>query len=164
MKRLALVVAIGLAGCETVSKEMLQDIDYGARPTTWNKQITDYLLPKVPDAKTVQITMATPPKANYQRETMLRDRHWGWAVCVYVYDNHPEGAEDPYPVVFFFRGEKMVHVNGGPGDRNPIGGGFARVQCSELGAPALASVKPATATKREAAPAAQRPRQSPYPQ
>jgi len=136
--RSALVLAVALAGCETVSKETLQEIDYGPRPTTWRKQIVDYINPRVPDAKTVEITMQTQPKAHYQRETLLRDRHWGWAVCVHVWENHPEGAEDPYATVFYFRGEKMIFVNGGPGDKNPIGGGYARVQCTELGGPPLA--------------------------
>ena len=157
----ALVLAVALAGCETVSKETLQEIDYGPRPASWRKQILDYLGPKVPDAKTVEISFPLPPKAHYQRETLLRDRHWGWAVCVHVFDNHPEGAEDPYAVVFFFRGEKMTFVNGGPGDRNPIGSGYARVQCGDLGAPALTEGK--AAPKRQAAPAAPAQPQSPYP-
>ena len=91
----------------------------------------------MPDAKRAQITIRTEPKAYVQRETVLRDRHWGWAVCVHVFENHPEGAEETYPVTFFFRGEKMVFLNGGPGDRNPIGAGYARNQCADLGAPAI---------------------------
>ncbi|HEX9395531.1 MAG TPA: hypothetical protein VF943_02210 [Burkholderiales bacterium] len=157
----ALALAAALAGCETVSRDTLQEIDYGPRPTTWGKQITEALLPRMPDAKTAQITLQTQPKAYYQRETMLRDRAWGWAVCVHVWENHPNGADDPYPVVYFFRGEKLVFVNGGPGDRNPIGGGYARLQCRELGAPPLAEMsKP----QREEAPAAAKKPQSPYPQ
>ena len=160
-----LVLAFALAGCETVTKDALQEIDYGPRPTTWRKQILDYLSPRMPDARSAEISFPVPPKANYQRETLLRDRHWGWAVCVHVNENHAEGAEDPYAVTFFFRGEKMVFVNGGPGDKNPIGSGYARTQCRDLGAPPLAVAK--AAPKREgspAAPAAPRPPQSPYPQ
>jgi len=172
MRNTVLVLAVALAGCETVSKETLQEIDYGPRPATWQKQINDLLLPRLPDAKAAQVTFQTQPKAQFQRETLLRDRHWGWAVCVHVYENHPEGAEDPYAVVYFFRGEKLVHVNGGPGDRNPIGSGYARSQCREMGAPplAVASTKPrpqaaasGSATEPEGRFRVQRP-QSPFPQ
>jgi hypothetical protein len=37
-------------------------------------------------------------------------------------------------VVFFFRHEKIVQVNGGPGDFG-IGAQYARSQCEHLGAP-----------------------------
>lgn len=135
MRRTAIVLAVLLAGCETVSKEEIAEMDYGPRPVGWRQQILADLQPRMPDAKLAQISFATEPKALIQRETMLRDRHWGWAVCVHVYENHPEGKEETYPVTFFFRGEKMVFVNGGPGDRNPIGAGYAKTQCADLGAP-----------------------------
>ena len=141
MRRLAFALIVLLAGCETISKEDLAELNYGPRPVGWRKSILDYLQPRTPDPKTAQITIQTEPKALVQRETMLRDRHWGWAVCVHVFENHPEGAEDPYAVTFFFRGEKVVFVNGGPGDKNPVGAGYARVQCTDLGAPPL-KIKP----------------------
>jgi len=137
MTRLALIAAVLLAGCETIARDDLAELDYGLRPKGWRAQVTDYLHPKVPDAKVVQISFPTEPKAYVQRETLLRDRHWGWAVCVHVFENHPEGAEETYPVTFFFRGERLVFVNGGPGDKNPVGTGYARNQCADLGAPRL---------------------------
>jgi hypothetical protein len=116
----------------------------------------------MPDAKTAQITFPVAPKAYFQRETLLRDRHWGWAVCAHVYENHPQGAEESYAVVFFFRGEKMVFVNGGPGDNTPIGSGYARSQCRDLGAPLVAVSKPRPEAA-ERAPLIRQP-QSPFPQ
>jgi hypothetical protein len=141
MHRFALVAAVALAGCETISRDDLAELNYGTRPAQFRKTVTEYLHPKVPDDKVVQISFASEPKTYVQRETLLRDRHWGWAVCVHVFENHPEGAEEPYPVVFFFRGENMVFVNGGPGDKNPIGTGYARNQCADLGAPPI-RIKP----------------------
>jgi len=137
MHRIAIVLAVLLAGCETISKDELAELDYGPRPKGWRAAAMNYLEPKMPDAKRAQITFPTEPKALVQRETLLRDRHWGWAICVHVYENHPDGKEEPYPVVFLFRGEKMVFVNGGPGDRNPIGAAFAKGQCADLGAPPI---------------------------
>jgi uncharacterized protein YceK len=34
MRKTVLVLAVALAGCETVSKEALQEIDYGPPPTS----------------------------------------------------------------------------------------------------------------------------------
>ena len=164
MLRFAWMLAVLLAGCETISRDEMQEIDYGPRPVQWRKSIQDYLNPRVPDAKTVEIIVRNEPKAYIQRETIMRDRHWGWAVCVHVDENHPEGAEDQYPVTFFFRGEKLVFVNGGPGDKNPVGGGYARSQCRDLGAP-----PPGPGKRKPATPATgtgsgiQRP-SSPFPQ
>jgi hypothetical protein len=137
MTRFVLVAAVLLAGCETIARDDLAELDYGLRPKAWRTQVTEYLHPKVPDAKVAQISFPTEPKTYVQRETILRDRHWGWAVCVHVFENHPEGAEETYPVTFFFRGERLAFVNGGPGDRNPVGTGYARNQCADLGAPRL---------------------------
>lgn len=134
MHRIALALAVLLVGCETINRDDLAELNYGIRPTGWRKQVTEYLQPKVPDGNMAQISFRTEPKTYVQRETVLRDRHWGWAVCVHVFENHPEGAEEPYPVVFFFRGESLVFVNGGPGDKNPVGAGYARNQCADLGA------------------------------
>jgi hypothetical protein len=158
---LSLSVAVLLAGCETISREDLQELDYGPRPTGWKQAILVYLEPKMPDSNSAVITLQTQPKAYVQRETMMRDRHWGWAVCVHVDENHIQGAEEPYAVTFFFRGEKMVFVNGGPGDRNPIGSGYARLQCRELGAPPLA---PGLRKPAAAAPTAVQRPTSPFPQ
>ena len=51
-----------------------------------------------------------------------------------VNDKDTRGAfQGFYPVVFFFRHEKIVQVNGGPGDFG-IGAQYARSQCEHLGA------------------------------
>ena len=71
----------------------------------------------------------------YQRKVALRDMHYGWAACVWVNDKNSAGAYSGfYPMVFFFRHEKIVQVNGGPDDFG-IGAQYARNQCEQLGAP-----------------------------
>ena len=75
------------------------------------------------------------PKQLYQQPTSLRDRQWGWGVCVWINDKNTRGAYDGfYPMVFFIRDRRIVAVNGGDQD-NIIGARFARAGCNELGAP-----------------------------
>ncbi len=65
----------------------------------------------------------------------IRARQWGWAACLWVFENHPRGYPDTYPMTFIFRDGKIVNVNGGPDDANIVGGQYAREQCERLGAP-----------------------------
>ena len=87
------------------------------------------------DPKDAIIEFRTEPQQMYQRRVAVRDMHYGWATCVNVNDKDTRGAfQGFYPVVFFFRHEKIVQVNGGPGDFG-IGAQYARSQCEHLGAP-----------------------------
>ena len=131
----ALVLACSLPACQSPGKDELASINFGAKPSRWQEAIRDYLEPRIPDPKTAIITFRTEPKQMLQRETPLRTRQWGWAVCVWIDENHPRGYRGTYPMTFFFRDEKMVNINGGPDDANVVGGQYAREQCDKLGSP-----------------------------
>jgi hypothetical protein len=137
MKNLVIVVLLALlAGCETtISKEELASVSYGPRPERWQDDIRTYLEPRVPDLKVAVVTFRTEPQPFLQKETAVRNRQWGWAACVWVFENHPRGYPETYPVTFIFRDGKIVNVNGGPDDSNIIGAQYAREQCERLGAP-----------------------------
>jgi hypothetical protein len=136
MRFLILILAALAAGCETtVSKEELASTNFGAKPERWQEAIRAYLEPRIPDPKVARITFRTQPQQMLQKETPLRARQWGWAVCVWIDENHPRGYTGTYPMVFFFRDEKIVTINGGPDDANIFGAQYARQQCDQLGSP-----------------------------
>ena len=131
-----ILAAAFLAGCETtVSKAELESVNFGPRPEGWQEAIRAYLEPRVPDLKTAVVTFRTEPKQFLQKETPVRRRQWGWAACVWVFENHPRGYPNTYPMTFLFRDGRIVEVNGGPDDANLIGARYAREQCERLGAP-----------------------------
>ena len=136
--RLAVVSFLALlaAACAApVTKEETAGLDYGPRPTRFKEEITSYLKLRLTDPKDALIEFRTEPQQMYQRKVAMRDMHYGWAVCVWVNDKNRAGAYSGfYPMVFFFRHEKIVQVNGGPGDFG-IGAQYARSQCEQLGAP-----------------------------
>ena len=136
MRFLALFLAALLAACSTtVSKEELASTNFGPKPERWQEMIKEYLDPRIPDPKVARITFRTQPQQFLQRETPLRARQWGWAVCVWIDENHPRGYSGTYPMVFFFRDDKIATVNGGPDDANIFGAQYARQQCEQLGSP-----------------------------
>jgi len=131
-----LVPLLALTGCNTtIPKEELESVNYGPRPVGWQEAIRAYLEPRVPDLKVAVVTFRTEPQAFLQKETLVRKRQWGWANCVWVFENHPRGYPDTYPMTFFFRDGKIVEANGGPDDSNIVGAQYAREQCERLGAP-----------------------------
>jgi hypothetical protein len=74
------------------------------------------------------------PKQLFQRDSVLRERQYGWATCVWVNDKNAQGKFDGfYPMTFFFRDDKIVAVNNGPDDFGLIGSRLAREQCAQLG-------------------------------
>lgn len=124
------------AACQTgVSPEELASVNYGPKPMGWQEEIRSYIVLRVPDEKAVQIDYKTEPQQMVQKETLVRERQWGWAACVWVDENHPRGYIGRYPMTFFFRNDKIVAVNGGPDDSNVVGAKYAREQCERLGAP-----------------------------
>jgi len=139
MKRFLLfvLVAAALAGCDTtVKKSELESVDYGPRPQYWQAEIRDYLKIRLTDPAAAIVEFRAGPTQLYQRETPLRKKEWGWAVCVWVNDKNKQGAYDGfYPMSFILREEKIVAVNGGPDDSNIVGSKYAREQCERLGAP-----------------------------
>jgi hypothetical protein len=139
MKRFLLfvLVAAALAGCDTtVKKSELESVDYGPRPQYWQAEIRDYLKIRLTDPAAAIVEFRAGPTQLYQRETPLRKKEWGWAVCVWVNDKNKQGAFDGfYPMSVFIRNEKIEHVNGGPDDDNLLGNRYAREHCEQLGAP-----------------------------
>ena len=139
MKRFLLfvLVAAALAGCDTtVKKSELESVDYGPRPQYWQAEIRDYLKIRLTDPTAAIVEFRAGPQQLYQRETPVRKKEWGWAVCVWVNDKNKQGAFDGfYPMSVFIRNEKIEHVNGGPDDDNLLGNRYAREHCEQLGAP-----------------------------
>jgi hypothetical protein len=136
--RLAVVsiVVYLLAACAApVTKEETAGLDYGPKPTRWQDEVKSYLKLRLTDPKDAIVEFRTEPQQMYQRKVAMRDMHYGWAACVWVNDKNSSCAYSGfYPMVFFFRHEKIVQVNGGPDDFG-IGAQYARSQCKQLGAP-----------------------------
>ncbi len=130
-------LAAALAACDTtVKKEEMAGIGYGPKPLRWQDEIRSYLRIRLTDPKDAIIEFRTEPKQLFQRETPVRAKQYGWAVCVWVNDKNRSGAYDGYyPITFFIRDDKIVHVNNGPDDFGVIGAKYSREQCEQLGAP-----------------------------
>jgi hypothetical protein len=138
MRLIVLSIAVALAGAcahDPITKEETAGLDYGPKPTRWQEEVRSYLKLRLTDPKDAIIEFRTEPQQMYQRRVALRDMHFGWAACVWVNDKNRAGAYSGfYPIVFFFRHEKIVQVNGGPDDFG-VGAQYARSQCETLGAP-----------------------------
>jgi|SRR5687767_3702934 hypothetical protein len=134
--RLAVLFLVLLAACaEPVTKEETAGLDYGPRPVRWQDEVRSYLGVRLTDPKAAIVEFRTELQQMYQRSVAFRPMQYGWAGCVWVNDKNRAGAYAGfYPMVFFFRHEKIVHVNGGPDDFG-VGAQYARSQCEQLGAP-----------------------------
>jgi hypothetical protein len=134
---LSIACAAALLGCDTtVRRSEMNALDYGPKPERWREEIRSYLGIRLTDPKQAVVEFRTEPKIMLQKDSPLRDRQYGWAVCVWVNDKNRSGAyEGFYPMTVFLRNEKIVAVNNGPDDFGIIGAQFARQQCDELGAP-----------------------------
>ena len=131
----SIVVSLLAACAAPVTKEETAGLDYGPKPTRWQDEVKSYLKLRLTDPKDAIVEFRTEPQQMYQRKVAMRDMHYGWAACVWVNDKNSAGAYNGfYPMVFFFRHEKIVQVNGGPDDFG-IGAQYARSQCKQLGAP-----------------------------
>ena len=138
MKNIAFAFfVLALAGCDTtVRRDEIASVDYGPKPARWREEIKSYLDIRLTNPKEAVVDFRNEPKHLYQRDTGVRARQFGWAACVFVTDKNREGRfEEPYPVTFFIRDEKIVAVNNGPDDFGIIGARYAREQCELLGAP-----------------------------
>jgi hypothetical protein len=134
---LALLVAAMLPGCDTtVRRDEMKSVEYGPKPERWREEIRSYLGIRLTDPKEAIVEFRTEPKVMFQKDSGVRARQYGWAVCVWVNDKNRSGAyEGFYPMTVFLREEKIVAVNNGPDDFGVIGAQSARQQCAELGAP-----------------------------
>ena len=138
MTRFVLALAVlALAACDTtVRRDEIASVDYGPKPARWREEIQSYLNIRLTNPKDAIVEFRTEPKHLYQRDTGVRARQYGWATCVVVNDKTRDGKPDePYPMTFFIRDEKIVAVNNGPDDFGIIGARYAREQCELLGAP-----------------------------
>jgi hypothetical protein len=128
-------MALLLGGCDTSppTKEQLDSVNYGPKPDNYQQIIRDFLRNRLTDPTAAIIDFKAGPTEMYQKDTVVRDLQFGWAVCVMVNDKNPRGAYEGFtPGVYFIRNGKVVAHNGGPDD-GPIGAKFARDQCKKLG-------------------------------
>ena len=142
-RTLALLLAImGLAattilleGCSTAppTKEEREAVNYGPKPDNVEQIVRDYLRYRLNDPTAAIIEFKAGPTQLYQKDTVIRDLQFGWAVCAMINDKNSRGAYDGFtPGVYFIRNGKIIARNGGPDD-GPIGAKYARDQCKELG-------------------------------
>jgi hypothetical protein len=128
-------MALLLGGCDTSppTKEQLDSVNYGPKPDNYQQIIRDFLRNRLTDPTAAIIDFKAGPTEMYQKDTVVRDLQFGWAVCVMVNDKNTRGAYEGFtPGVYFIRNGKVVAHNGGPDD-GPIGAKFARDQCKKLG-------------------------------
>src|SRR2546427_5978429 len=124
-----------LAGCQSPlpTREELAALDYGQRPEGYEKIVRHYLRTRLVEPDFALIEFKAGPKPLYQKEAILRDRRYGWAVCVLINDKDRRGAyEEFYPMVLYIREGKVVAANGG-GLERAAGVRYAHAVCRELG-------------------------------
>ena len=124
-----------LGGCDTSppTREQTESVNYGPKPDNYQQIVRDYLRNRLTDPTAAILDFKAGPTQMYQKDAVVRDLQFGWAVCAMVNDKNTRGAYTGfYPAVYFIRNGKVVASNGGPGD-GPVGTQFARRQCKELG-------------------------------
>ena len=135
MKRCMLVLMVlVLAACDTtVKKEETAGLDYGPKPSRWREEIKSYLDLRLTNPKESVVEFRSEPKQLYQRDTLVRERQYGWATCVWVNEMKDGKLSGFYPMTVFMREEKIVAVNNGPDDPGIVASRYAREQCAQLG-------------------------------
>jgi hypothetical protein len=132
-KFLPVFLLLLVAACNTtVTKEETAGLDYGPKPSRWREEIKSYLDLRLPNPKEAVVEYRSEPKQLFQRDTVLRESQYGWATCVWVNEKTDGKFAGPYPMTFFFRGEKIVAVNGGPDENSFVASRYAREQCAQL--------------------------------
>jgi hypothetical protein len=124
-----------LAGCQSppLTRAELAALDYGPRPEGYEKIVRDYLRTRLVEPDFALIEFKAGPKPLYQKESVLRHRQHGWAVCVMINDKDRRGAyEGFYPMVLYIREGKVVAMNG-DGLERAAGVRDAHASCRELG-------------------------------
>ena len=132
---LAATALAWLAGCQSqpLSREQLAALDYGPRPEGYEKIVREYLRTRLMEPDFALIELKAGPAPLYQKDTVLRERQYGWAVCVMINDKAPRGVyEGFYPMVLYIREGKVVAANG-DGLERAAGVRYAHSQCRELG-------------------------------
>jgi len=123
MKRCLIVLSLALlAACDTtVKKEETAGLDYGPKPSRWREEIKSYLDLRLTNPKESVVEFRSEPKQLYQRDTLVRERQYGWATCVWVNEMKDGKLAGFYP------------VNNGPDDPGIVASRYAREQCAQLG-------------------------------
>ena len=130
-----LCMAVLLDGCSTAppTQEERQSVNYGPKPENAEQIVREYLRYRLNDPAGAIIEVKAGPTQLYQKDTVIRDLQFGWAVCAMINDKNSRGAYDGFsPGVYFIRNGKVVAHNGGPDD-GPVGAKYARDQCKEIG-------------------------------
>jgi hypothetical protein len=129
------VATAWLGGCNTSppTKEEMDSVNYGPRPDNYEQIVRDYLRYRLTDPTSAIIEFKAGPTQLYQKDTVIRDLQFGWAVCAMINDKNSRGAYEGFtPGVYYIRNGKVVARNGGPDD-SPLGAKYARDQCRKLG-------------------------------
>src|SRR5258706_573748 len=101
MQRIAMFLAIlGVAtaavvtgGCKSPpTQSEMAAYEYGPRPDNYEKLIRDYLFNKLLDPGNAMMEFKAGPAQLFQKETVLRARQYGWAVCVMINDKDRRGT------------------------------------------------------------------------
>jgi hypothetical protein len=131
----ALTAAVILAGCQSppLTSEQIAALDYGPRPQDYEKIVRDYLRSRVNEPEFALIELRAGPSPLYQKDTLSRQRQYGWAVCATVNERDPRGVYlGDRPVVIYIRGGRVVAMDGG-GLEQVANLGYAQAQCKRLG-------------------------------
>ncbi len=130
------IAVVSLAACQSPppTREEIAALDYGPRPENYERIIRGYLQTRLTEPDFAIVEFKTEPRPLYQKNTVFwRDWQYGWAMCVMIRDKDRRGAyEEPYPMVLYLRGGKVVAANG-DGLERAAGVRYAHTQCAELG-------------------------------
>ena len=136
MRGLAATIAfILLAGCQSppLSSEQIAALDYGPRPENYQQIVREYLNSYLNDPGFAVVEFKAGPSPLYQRDTLSRERQYGWAVCLTVNERDPRGAYLGFrPLVMYIRAGKVVALDGGRLEWT-MGLRYADAQCKQLG-------------------------------
>jgi hypothetical protein len=130
-----LCMTVLLDGCSTAppTQEERQSVNYGPKPDNAEQIVREYLRYRLNDPAGALVEFKAGPTQLYQKDTVIRDLQFGWAVCAMINDKNSRGAHVGFtPGVYFIRNGKVMAHNGGPDD-GPVGAKYARDQCKELG-------------------------------
>ena len=127
--------ALLLASCQSapLTPAEIAALDYGPRPDDYETIAREYLRTRLEEPRFALVEFRAGPKPLYQKETLLGERQYGWAVCVMISDKNQRGAYEAfYPMVLYIRGGKVVAANGNSLER-AAGARYAESGCRELG-------------------------------
>src|SRR3970040_782890 len=100
---MATAMAALLGGCDTSppTKEQMEAVNYGPKPDNYQQIVHDYLRNRLTDPTAAIIDFKAGPTQMYQKDAVVRDLQFGWAVCAMVNDKNTRGAYTGfYPAVY----------------------------------------------------------------